>query len=110
MRAVSELQGLVRKYLDRLCDALAANDAKGKPSDMLFALRCFTLDTIIVYCFAQDVHATEAAEFQVPITVAMGCVVAGVYRFSTLRIHSKVGLQHARVVDQTHESHVGRSG
>ncbi|KAH9828202.1 benzoate 4-monooxygenase Cytochrome-P450 like protein [Teratosphaeria destructans] len=70
-RAISELQGLVQKNIDRLCAALAADDARGKSSDMLFGLRCFALDTIMEYCFAQDVKATEAPDFQSPIVVAM---------------------------------------
>lgn len=70
-RAICELQGLVKQNLDRLCDALAANDAHGKSSDMLFALRCFSLDCITMYCFAKDIHATEAPDFRHPITLAM---------------------------------------
>jgi cytochrome P450 len=70
-RAISDLQSVVRGIMDRLCMSLAAENEKGKSSDMLFALRCFTLDTIVTYCFAQDVHATEAEDFRAPVVVAM---------------------------------------
>lgn len=64
-RAISELQGLVKEKIVRLCDALERNESEGTSSDMLFALRCFTLDTIMGYCFAKDVKSTEAKDFQV---------------------------------------------
>ncbi|SMR47245.1 unnamed protein product [Zymoseptoria tritici ST99CH_3D1] len=70
-RAILDLQGVVRGIMDRLCVHLAKENAEGKSSDMLFALRCFTLDTIVTYCFAQDIHATEAKDFQAPVVVAM---------------------------------------
>jgi len=70
-RSISEMQDLVQNNVDRLCAALAKGNANGKSSDMLFALRCYTLDTILDCCFAQDVKATEAPDFQAPIVVAM---------------------------------------
>lgn len=71
-RATGELQGLVRGHVERLCVALEREHARGGgPSDLLFALRCFTLDTILDYCFAKDVHATEAPAFQAPMVAAM---------------------------------------
>lgn len=48
---------------------------------MLFALRCYTLDTIMAYCFAQDVKATQAAEFKAPIVVAMDASLPGFVMF-----------------------------
>ncbi|KAI7410308.1 hypothetical protein KC332_g6482, partial [Hortaea werneckii] len=87
-RAISDLQHLIQKHADRLCDALAKENAAGKSSDMLFALRCFTLDTILSYCFAKDVHAMETEDFQAPIVVAMDASLASfiVFRhFETLR-------------------------
>ncbi|KAI6839259.1 hypothetical protein KC332_g5829 [Hortaea werneckii] len=87
-RAISDLQHLIQKHADRLCDALAKENATGKSSDMLFALRCFTLDTILSYCFAKDVHAMETEDFHAPIVVAMDASLASfiVFRhFETLR-------------------------
>lgn len=57
--------------MDRLCSALATNQASGVSSDMLYGLRCFTADTIMAYCFAQDIDATAQKDFKAPIVVAM---------------------------------------
>ncbi|RMY75126.1 hypothetical protein D0863_02806 [Hortaea werneckii] len=87
-RAISDLQHLIQKHADRSCDALAKENVTGKSSDMLFALRCFTLDTILSYCFAKDVYAMETKDFQAPIVVAMDTSLASfiVFRhFETLR-------------------------
>lgn len=76
-RTTSEMQGLVKKHLDRLCKSLASNYVSGKNSDMLFGLQCFSLDCITTYCFAKDVKATEAPEFRNPIIVAMDASLPG---------------------------------
>lgn len=76
-RAIAELQGLVQEKILRLCEALERDYRRGEreggkeksSSDMLFALRCFTLDTIMGYCFAKDVESTEAEDFQVSLLV-----------------------------------------
>ncbi|PPJ57248.1 hypothetical protein CBER1_02809 [Cercospora berteroae] len=70
-RAISELQGVVKEKMVRLCGALEKNWKEGKSSDVLFALRCFTLDTIVEYCFAKDVESMEVEDFQAPVVVAM---------------------------------------
>lgn len=70
-RGIVNLQSLVKRNIDKLCAALAANNEKGKSSDMLFGLRCFTLDTITQFCFAKDVAAVDAPDFQAPIIIAM---------------------------------------
>lgn len=38
---------------------------------MLFALRCFTIDTVLEFCFAKSVNATDELDFAAPIVVAM---------------------------------------
>lgn len=69
-RAIAVLQGLVKEKIMRLCDALERQGDGGSSSnDMLFALRCFTLDTIMGYCFAKDVKSMEAKDFQVSRSV-----------------------------------------
>ncbi|KAF2168238.1 hypothetical protein M409DRAFT_65711 [Zasmidium cellare ATCC 36951] len=77
-RATCEMQGVVKNHLDRLCTALRKRHAAGQSSDMLFALRSFSLDCITTYCFAQDVHASEAEEFRHPIVEAMDAAVPAV--------------------------------
>jgi cytochrome P450 len=57
--------------MDHLAEILAKNDANGKSSDLLFAFRCFTIDTITAFCFAKSVNAIDEPEFAAPIVVAM---------------------------------------
>ncbi|KAF7195669.1 Cytochrome P450 monooxygenase [Pseudocercospora fuligena] len=76
-RAIGDLQGLVKKNIDRLCVALEKDGKANKSSDMLFALRCFTLDVVTQYCFAKDVKSTEAKDFQAPIVIAMDASLPG---------------------------------
>jgi len=52
-------------------EKLAADGAAGKSSDLFFAFRCFTMDTITTFCFAQSVNATDAPGFKAPIIDAM---------------------------------------
>lgn len=57
--------------MDHLAAVLAKNDANGKSSDLLFAFRCFTIDTITTFCFAKSVHAMDEPDFAAPIVEAM---------------------------------------
>lgn len=59
------------QQVDRLCEVLKANDVAGKSSDLFLGLRCYTMDTILQYCFNQSVDALGAPEFQAPIIEAM---------------------------------------
>ena len=43
----------------------------GKSSDLFLGIRCFTVDTIISFCFARSVKALEAPSFQAPIVIAL---------------------------------------
>lgn len=70
-QAIFNLQWLVKDKMDRLCNALAANDAAGNSSSVLYGLRCFTIDTITAYCFAKDIGVTEEPGFNAPIVIAM---------------------------------------
>jgi cytochrome P450 len=57
--------------MDHLVAALAKNDANGKSSDLLFAFRCFAIDTITTFCFAKSVNAMDEPDFAAPIVEAM---------------------------------------
>src|SRR5436190_21394584 len=57
--------------MDHLAQILAKNDANGKPSDLLFAFRCFAMDTITTFCFAKSVNAMDEPDFAAPIVEAM---------------------------------------
>ncbi|KFY17134.1 hypothetical protein V492_00867, partial [Pseudogymnoascus sp. VKM F-4246] len=69
--AVTEMQYVVQSNIDRLCEALEANDAAGKSSDLFYGLRCFSLDTILQYCFNLSIDALGAPGFQAPAVEAM---------------------------------------
>ncbi|KAK4504846.1 hypothetical protein PRZ48_002809 [Zasmidium cellare] len=74
-RATCEMQGIVKKHLDRMCEALGKRE---ESSDMLFALRSFSLDCITTYCFAKDVHASSAEDFKHPLVEAMDAAVPAI--------------------------------
>jgi cytochrome P450 len=57
--------------MDRLAETLAKNNAENKSADLLFAFRCFAIDTITTYCFAKSVDAISEPAWQAPIVVAM---------------------------------------
>ncbi|KFY33672.1 hypothetical protein V495_08273, partial [Pseudogymnoascus sp. VKM F-4514 (FW-929)] len=92
-QAVTKLQSIVQNNIDRLCDALEANDAAGKPSDLFYGLRCFSLDTILQYAFNLSIDALGAPDFKAPAVEAMEASLPAsiVYRnFPLLRqfVHS----------------------
>jgi cytochrome P450 len=57
--------------MDHLAEILAKNDRNGKSSDLLFAFRCFAMDTITTFCFAKSVNAMDEPDFTAPIVEAM---------------------------------------
>jgi hypothetical protein len=57
--------------MDHLASVLAKNDLSGKSSDLLFAFRCFAIDTVTTFCFDKSVNAMDAPEFAAPIVEAM---------------------------------------
>ena len=57
--------------MDRLAEILTKNNANSHSSDMLFAFRCFAIDTVTTFCFDKSVDAIDAPEFKAPIVEAM---------------------------------------
>jgi hypothetical protein len=57
--------------MDHLAKILTVNNVNGHSSDMLFAFRCFAIDTVTAFCFDKSVDAIEAPEFKAPIVEAM---------------------------------------
>lgn len=57
--------------MDHLAEVLGKNDASGHSSDMLYAFRCFAIDTVTTFCFDKSVDAIDAPEFKAPIVEAM---------------------------------------
>ncbi|KAB5513113.1 putative P450 monooxygenase [Coniochaeta sp. 2T2.1] len=70
-RSIINMQWLVRKNMDHLAETLARNNQKGRSADLLFAFRCFAIDTITTYCFAKSVDAIDEPGWQAPIVLAM---------------------------------------
>lgn len=70
-RAILNMQSLVRENMDHLASVLINNNTAGKSSDLLFAFRCYAIDTITNFCFSKSVHALDEPEFAAPIVVAM---------------------------------------
>lgn len=52
-------------------EVLSQKHVAGKSCDLLFAFRCFTVDTIVDFCFAQSVNAIDEPDFKAPIVEAM---------------------------------------
>ena len=57
--------------INHLAEVLAKNNARTCSSDLFFGFRCFTMDTITAFCFAQSVNAIDAPNFAAPIVEAM---------------------------------------
>jgi hypothetical protein len=57
--------------MDHLVQVLTQDNAAGKSSDMLFAFRCFAVDTITTFCFGLSLSALSAPDFRAPIVEAM---------------------------------------
>ncbi|KAK8048607.1 hypothetical protein PG994_010337 [Apiospora phragmitis] len=76
-RAVSNLQGLVRREVGRLVRVLEERNAEGKSSDLLMAFRCMALDAATDFCFGTSLDALKAPEFRAPLLVAMDAALPG---------------------------------
>ncbi|KAH8651231.1 putative P450 monooxygenase [Xylariales sp. PMI_506] len=70
-RATLKLQKLLRDNMDKLVEAISKNNLNGRPSDLLYAFRCFTVDTIMTVCFGKSMNAIDAPAFQAPIILAL---------------------------------------
>ncbi|OQV01704.1 hypothetical protein CLAIMM_07009 isoform 3 [Cladophialophora immunda] len=57
--------------MDHLVQRLSEDFAAGKSSDLFFAFRCFTMDTITSFCFAKSVNAIDVPGYNAPIIEAM---------------------------------------
>jgi cytochrome P450 len=62
---------LIMSQMDHLAETLISNNEQGKSADLLFAFRCFAIDTITTYCFGNSVNAIDEPAWQAPIVVAM---------------------------------------
>ncbi|KAK8042079.1 hypothetical protein PG993_006602 [Apiospora rasikravindrae] len=76
-RAVSNLQGLVRRNVDHLVQVLKKRNEEGKSSDLLMAFRCMALDAATDFCFGTSLDALDAPEFRAPLLVAMDAALPG---------------------------------
>ena len=70
-RAVSGIQGLIRRKLNDYCDTLTQHNAAKESSNMYLGLRCLTVDTISAFCFGKSLNALSAPHFQAPIVISM---------------------------------------
>ncbi|KAF2193532.1 cytochrome P450 [Zopfia rhizophila CBS 207.26] len=52
------------QFLDTLKDSAQANGGKGSVIDFFLGFRCLTADTIMDYCFQQDLNALDEKDFQ----------------------------------------------
>jgi cytochrome P450 len=70
-RAIISMQHLVWSHIGILVSRITAENARGRPVDLLFALRAFTMDMVTSFCFARTVDAMSAPGFAAPIVQAM---------------------------------------
>ncbi|KAK5057830.1 hypothetical protein LTR84_011831 [Exophiala bonariae] len=70
-KAVEEAEHLILMKVNNFCAALTRQNAAGKPSDLLFAFRCVTMDVITYLCFGQSGNAVDEPDFHDPLIEAM---------------------------------------
>ena len=54
-----------------MCDGIALQSKSGKSTGILHAYRCFAIDAIFSFCFANTMNALSDPDFRPPIEVAM---------------------------------------
>ncbi|KIW83859.1 hypothetical protein Z517_03105 [Fonsecaea pedrosoi CBS 271.37] len=88
-RNILQMQTLVRKNMDHLADRLSEDFVAGKSSDLFFAFRCFTMDTITGFCFAKSVNAIDVPDYNAPIIEAMEASGPAFIQFKHLPLFRK---------------------
>ncbi|KIW97596.1 uncharacterized protein Z519_01180 [Cladophialophora bantiana CBS 173.52] len=88
-RNILQMQSLVRKNMDHLVARLSEDYAAGKSSDLFFAFRCFTMDTITSFCFAKSVNAIDVPGYNAPIIEAMEASGPAFIQFKHLPLFRK---------------------
>ncbi|KAI0250004.1 putative P450 monooxygenase [Lactifluus subvellereus] len=63
-KAISELQHLIRNQLDHFFEALKAQNAAGKSSDLYLGFQCFSADTITTFLFSTSFDQLSFPDFQ----------------------------------------------
>ncbi|KIY03562.1 uncharacterized protein Z520_00253 [Fonsecaea multimorphosa CBS 102226] len=88
-RNILQMQTLVRKNMDHLVERLSEDYAAGRSSDLFFAFRCFTMDTITSFCFAKSVNAIDVPGYNAPIIEAMEASGPAFIQFKHLPLFRK---------------------
>ncbi|KAL2063951.1 hypothetical protein VTL71DRAFT_4445 [Oculimacula yallundae] len=89
-RAILNIQHVVRRSFDHLVEVLTKNNSAGKSADLLLAFRCFTIDTIMAFCFAKSVNAMEEPDFKAPIVEAMDASLPTFHLFKHFPLFRKL--------------------
>lgn len=64
-----------RNQVKILSDALAAQYAAGKPSNLYLGFRCFAADVLMHFCYDKSLEATRAPDFEAEIVLALDNMV-----------------------------------
>lgn len=91
-RAINDLQGLVWRKVNRLCEILAERDATGQSSDLFRGYRSFTLDTITTFCFAKCFDALEVPNFEAPMIEAMQATLPSGHIFKNFDLIRRIAV------------------
>ena len=62
---------ITQDQVNNLCAALTRQNDAGKPSDLLLAFRCYTMDVITYLCFGQSGNSVDQPDFHDPLVEAM---------------------------------------
>ncbi|KAK2626244.1 hypothetical protein QTJ16_004506 [Diplocarpon rosae] len=89
-RSILNIQSLVRGNFDHLVDILSRNDRAGKSADLLYAFRCFTVDTVQDFCFGKSVHTMDEPEFRAPLVEAMDASLPTFFLFKNFPLFRKM--------------------
>ncbi|KAF8271918.1 putative P450 monooxygenase [Lactarius quietus] len=69
--SVLKMQDLILERVKILSDALAAQYAAGKPSNVYLGFRCFATDVVMHFCYDKSLEATRAPDFEAEIVLAL---------------------------------------
>ncbi|KAI9444277.1 cytochrome P450 [Lactarius indigo] len=66
-----DVQDLVQERVNIFSDALAAQYATGKSSNIYLDFRCFATDVLMHFCYDKSLEATRAPDFEAEIVLAL---------------------------------------
>lgn len=73
--SILKMQDLIQERANVFSDALAAQHAAGKLSNMYLGFRCFATDVLMHFCYDKSLEATRAPDFEAEIVLALNRMI-----------------------------------